>query len=119
MKNQQQKITINAAGKRLGRLASDIANVLNGKHVVAYTPNKAPDVSIEVTEASKMQITEKKKSDKIYERYSGYFGGRKEITLDQLIRTKGYSEALRRAVYGMLPSNRLRKIKMKNLLVKE
>ena len=119
MTEQKQKITISAAGKRIGRLATEIADMLNGKHIVDYAPNKAPDIVIEVSDASKMQITEKKKTDKIYERYTGYFGGRKEMTLSQLIEKKGCGEALRKAVYGMLPGNRLRKVKMKNLLINE
>ena len=119
MTNTQEKITINAAGKRLGCLATEIANTLNGKHTPEYAPNKAPNVLVEVANASQMQITEKKKNTKIYERYTGYFGGRREMTLAQLLEKKGYGEALRKAVYGMLPSNRLRKIKMKKLQVNE
>ena len=119
MTNTQEEITINATGKRLGCLASEIANMLNGKHTPEYVPNKAPNVLVKVANASRMQITEKKKNDKIYERYTGYFGGRKEMTLAELIEKKGYSEALRKAVYGMLPSNRLRKVKMKKLQINE
>lgn len=119
MTTQQEKININAAGKRLGRLATEVANMLNGKHLPTYMPNKAPTISIEVSNASQMQITEKKRTDKVYDRYTGYFGGRKEMTLSQLIEKKGYSEVLRRAVYGMVPGNRLRKVKMKNLHITE
>ena len=79
----------------------------------------APAVLVEVSDAAQMQITEKKKADKIYERYTGYFGGRKEMTLAQLIEKKGYREALRKAVYGMLPGNRLRRVKMNNLQITE
>ncbi len=119
MIHTQEKITISATGKRLGCLATEIANMLNGKHTPEYTPNKTPNILVEVANASQMQITEKKKNNKIYERYTGYFGGRKEITLAQLIEKKGYSEALRKAVYGMLPNNRLRKTKMKKLQINE
>lgn len=119
MSDQQQKIAINATGKRLGRLATEIADILNGKNLVAYAPNKAPNVLIEVSGASQMQVSEKKKKEKIYERYTGYFGGRREMTLSQLIEKKGCAEALRKAVYGMLPGNRLRKVKMKNLQITE
>ncbi len=119
MENTQEKISINAAGKRLGILASEVANLLNGKHMPEYAPNKAPNLVVEVSNAAQMQITEKKKIEKIYERYTGYFGGRKEMTLAQLIEQKGYGEALRKAVYGMLPGNRLRKVKMKKLQINE
>ena len=119
MTNTQEKISINAAGKRLGHLATEIANTLNGKHTPEYAPNKTPNILVEVSNAAQMQITEKKKVNKIYERYTGYFGGRKTATLAQVIEKKGYSEALRRAVYGMLPGNRLRKVKMKKLQINE
>ena len=119
MVHTEEKITINATGQRLGCLATEIANMLNGKHTPEYAPNKVPNTIVEVANASQMQITEKKKNSKIYERYTGYFGGRKEVTLAQLIEKKGYSEALRKAVYGMLPSNRLRKVKMKKLQINE
>ena len=119
MTNNQEKINIDAAGKRLGPLATEVADLLNGKHTPEYAPNKAPNILVEVANVGQMQITEKKKTNKIYERYTGYFGGRKEITLAQLIEKKGYREALRKAVYGMLPSNRLRKMKMKKLHIHE
>lgn len=110
---------LDATGKRLGRFASEIANVLNGKGSPAYAPNTVPDITVEVMNAARMQITEKKKKEKIYERYTGHFSGRKEETLARVIEKKGYGEALRKAVYGMLPNNRLRRIKMNNLHVNE
>ena len=115
MTTEQRVITIDAAGRRLGRLASEIALLLNGKDSAAYAPNVVPNVRIEVANASRLVLTEAKKKGKIYEHYSGYFGGRKETTLEQLIATKGYSAAVEKAVYGMLPSNRLRREKMKRL----
>ena len=119
MITNSEKITIDAAGKRLGRLATEVAGVLNGKHTAAYVPNRVSDTPVEVLNASKMQIMEKKMTDKVYGRYTGYFGGRKEMTLNQLIEKKGYGEVLRKAVYGMIPGNRLRKVKMKNLRINE
>lgn len=115
----KNKITIDAAGKRLGRLASDIAVLLNGKNDPGYMPNRAPDISVEVVNASAMQITEKKKSEKRYVRYTGYPGGLRKQTLADLAEKKGYAEVLRKAVYGMIPSNRLRKVKMKLLSITE
>lgn len=119
MKTKQEKVTIDAEGKRLGRLASEVAGMLSGKHMPVYAPNKVPDISVEVLNASKMQITEKKLAGKIYSRYTGYFGGKREMTLGQLVKKKGYSEALRKAVYGMIPGNRLRKVKMEKLYINE
>ena len=119
MKEQKETITIDARGKRLGRLATEIANILNGKNTPDYAPNRVPEVVVEVANAAQLQITEKKKAEKVYERYSGYFGGRKETTLAQMAEKKGYSEVLRKAVFGMLPNNRLRKEKIKQLHINE
>ena len=113
-----KKIGLDAAGKRLGRLASDIADMLNGKHSPAYMPNRVPDITVEVANASQMRIDERR-GGKVYDRYTGFFHGRKEITLTQLAEKKGYREVLRRAVYGMLPGNRLRSVKMNRLHIHE
>ena len=119
MTTATKKITMDATGKRLGRLASEIAGILNGKNMPDYIPNKVPSVQVEVENAAKMQITDRKKQEKIYERYTGYFGGRREVSLAQLLKKKGYREALRKAVYGMLPGNKLRNEKMKKLHINE
>ena len=112
-------VTIDATNRRLGRLASEIANILNGKDSASYRPNVAPNVTVSVSNASRMHITEKKRKTKVYDRYTGYFGGRRTVTLAQMIEKKGYGEPLRKAVYGMLPHNRLRAIKMKRLQIQE
>ncbi len=117
MKNEMRTITLDATGKRPGRLASEIADIVNGKDTVVYAPNQAPNVRVKVEHASRMHISEKKKKEKVYDRYSGYFGGRREETLAQVITKKGYGEVLRRAVYGMLPDNRLRTEKMKKIQI--
>ena len=114
-----KKNTFDATNKRLGRLATEIVDILNGKDTPDYMSNRVPDVTVEVLNVSRMQIDEKKKRGKVYDNYSGYFGGRREITLGQLIEKKGYAEALRRAVYGMLPNNRLRSVKMKKIHIQE
>ena len=111
--------TIDAAGKRIGRVASEAARVLMGKHLPTYEPNKAGDVSVSITNASQLEITEAKRDQKTYTRYSGYPGGLKTETLEQVIEKKGVSEAVRRAVYGMLPSNKLRAPRMKRLQISE
>ena len=119
MSTERRIVTLDATGKRLGRLASEIATILNGKDTENYAPNRIPDVRVEVTHASRLLFTDAKKKGKRYDSYSGYFGGRKEITLEQLIAKKGYREVLNKAVYGMLPNNRLRPEKLKRLHVHE
>lgn len=109
--------TIDASGKRLGRLASEVAALLAGKDKTDAVRNVVSPVSITVTNASKLLIDEKKRSQKRYDWYSGYPGGRRTLSLEQLIARAGYAEVLRKAVYGMLPHNRLRAKRMKQLTI--
>jgi len=93
---------IDATNKVLGRLASKIAILLNtGDKVI-------------VTNTDKIKITGKKLKKKVYYHHSGYPGGLKKITLEELMK-KDSREVLRKAVWGMLPKNKLRKQRIKNL----
>ena len=111
--------TIDAEGKSMGRVATEAASVLMGKNTVAFARNIAPDVSVRIVNASKAAISDKKKDEKVYTRYSGYPGGLKAETLAHLIDQKGYSEAFRRAVKGMLPKNKLQPVMLKHLFIEE
>lgn len=113
------EVTIDAKGKRLGRLASEIAIILNGKNTPMYAPNKIGDTKVNIVNASQLQITDKKKKQKKYVFYSGFFGGKKEVSMEQMIARKGHSEVIKKAVYGMLPGNRLRQLKMNKLKITE
>ena len=113
------KHVIDAQGKKLGRVASEAARLLMGKNSPEYVRNTAPEVSVVIDNASKLSLDEKKKTQKIYRHHSGFPGGLKESSLALLIEKKGTSEALKKAIYGMLPTNKLRKIMMKNLKVNE
>jgi len=110
--------TINIAGKKLGRVASEIAMKLMGKDTPAYTPNKVANVKVTVEGVDKMELSDKKLGEKEYQRYSGYPGGRKVFTMADVVAQHGAAEVLRKAVYGMLPANKLRKGAMKNLIIK-
>jgi len=110
---------IDAQGKKLGRIASETAMILMGKNRPNYRPNVAPAVRVIINNASKLSISEKKKDDTIYTSYSGYPGGLKETTLRATVEKKSYGEALRRAVYGMLPANKLRKVMLSHLVINE
>src|SRR5680860_27478 len=109
--------TIDAQEKKLGRVASEAAKILMGKNTATYKANVAPDVVVTITNASKLDISEKKRGDKIYTHYSGYPGGLKSETLGDVLDKKSHAEALKRAVYGMLPANRLRKIMLTHLVI--
>lgn len=111
--------TIDASGKRLGRVATEIATLLMGKHRTDAVRNVVAPVSVRVEHAGKLLIDERKRDQTEYDRYSGYPDGRKVLTMKQLIARKGYSELVRKAVYGMLPSNKLRPIRMKKLIISE
>lgn len=97
---------VDAAGKVLGRLASEIARRLRGKHKPEYTPHVDTGDYIVVINAEKIYVTGKKESDKVYHRYSGYQSGLKTIKLADL-RAKRPERLIEYAVRGMLPKNPL------------
>ncbi len=111
--------TIDATNKSLGRVASEAATYLMGKHSPQFVRNKVLDTQVTIINASKAKIDAKKLETKEYETYSGYPGGLKLRTMDNVVSKKGYSEVFKIAVYGMLPNNRLRAIMMKNLTITE
>lgn len=115
----QKQFTIDAAGRTLGRVASEAAKMLMGKTLASYTPNIRSDVKVTVVNASKIYSRERKRKSTIYTTYSGYPGGQKKESLAHLIERKGQSEAVRRAVQRMLPNNTMRTARMRNLIVTE
>ncbi|MCK4918306.1 MAG: 50S ribosomal protein L13 [Candidatus Pacebacteria bacterium] len=110
---------LDAKGEKLGRLATQIAILLMGKNKANFAKNELADVKVNVTNASKLDITKKKMKQTEYQRYSGFPGGRKVENMEKVIADKGYTEILNKAVYGMLPGNKLRPLIMKNLIIKE
>ena len=110
---------IDAEGKKMGRVASEAATILMGKNKATYERNAAPDVKVSIVNTSKASIDSKKKDDKEYVTFTGFRGGINTEKLGALIARKGTSEAFRRAVYRMLPSNSLRAKMMKNLTISE
>ena len=97
---------VDASGKVLGRLVSQIATYLRGKHKPEYTPHVDTGDYIVVINAEKVKVTGKKEKEKIYYRHSGYPGGIKETTLESL-RAKDPTRLIELAVKGMLPKNPL------------
>ncbi len=106
--------TIDANGKVFGRLASQIAILLMGKHKTNYDPSKDMGDVVIVKNIDKIKITGKKLEKEIYYRHSGYLGGLKEIPIKRIFE-KNPSFLLKKAVYGMLPKNKLRKRMIKRL----
>jgi len=111
--------TIDAKGKKLGRFASEVSILLLGKNKPAFQKHIPAPVKIQVINAAQLSIDSKKLKEKKYVRYTGYPSGLKKEPLERLIKRRGYAEALRRAIYGMLPSNKLRAVRMKNLFITE
>ena len=107
---------VDAQGKTLGRLASEIAKILLGKHKPVYVPHLDCGDYVIVVNAEKVRVTGKKLDQKFYYRHSGYPGGLKSINLrDQL--QKHPTRVLEAAVRGMLPKNRLGRAMIKKLKV--
>jgi len=97
---------VDAADETLGRLASRIARVLEGKHKPAYSPNLDSGDHVIVLNASRIAVSRDKRESKLYIRHSGYPGGYKEETLGHLLERRP-EEVIRRAVKGMLPRTKL------------
>jgi len=93
---------VDASGKTLGRLATEIARRLRGKHKPEYTPHMDTGDYIVVINAKEVKVTGKKTTDKIYHHHTGFPGGLKSITFDKLIEKKP-EKIIEKAVKGMLP----------------
>ena len=99
-------LLVDAEGQTVGRLATQIAQLLRGKHKVDYTPHQPGGDFVVVVNAEKVVFTGSKLDQKIYTRYSGYQGGLKEIRARDMLK-KRPQRVIERAVWGMLPKNRL------------
>jgi len=113
---QRDWYLVDATGKTLGRLASEIAKILMGKHKPTYTPHVDGGDFVVVVNAEKIHVTGKKLDRKIYYKHTLYPGGLKETPLRKMLQEKP-EEVIRLAVRGMLPKNRLRDRRMKRLKV--
>jgi large subunit ribosomal protein L13 len=110
---------IDAQGKSLGRVATEAAMALMGKDKAGYRPEKNTGVAVSIINASRVKITGLKLNQKFYKSYSGYPGGLKETKMKEVIVKKGYSEILKKAISGMMPKNRLHKLRMLSLTITE
>jgi large subunit ribosomal protein L13 len=107
---------VDAEGKTLGRMATQIADVLRGKRKPTYTPHVDVGDFVIVVNAAKVTVTGDKREKKLYWRHSGYPGGIRHQTLGTLLE-KRPEEVIRRAVKGMLPRNRLARQQLRKLKV--
>ncbi|MDI6814707.1 MAG: 50S ribosomal protein L13 [Dehalococcoidales bacterium] len=113
---ERQWHVIDASGKVLGRLASQVAGLLMGKHKPIFSPNLDTGDFVIVINADKVRVSGNKASQKVYYRHSGYPGGLKSITLEKMMQTNP-RRVIEHAVKGMLPHNRLGAAMIKKLRV--
>ncbi len=114
---ERQTHIIDATNKILGRLATEIAILLRGKHKPDFVPYKDKGDFVIVKNIKNIKLTGKKEEKKIYYHHSGYIGGLKKTPFKKLFE-RDPSEILRKAVWGMLPKNKLRARQIKRLSFK-
>ena len=107
---------IDAEGKTLGRLATEAASILRGKKKPIFTPHVDTGDYVIVINAEKVEVTGKKRKEKIYKRHTGYPGGLREITFEKL-QAKNPEEIIRHAIKGMMPDGKLGRQMYKKLKV--
>ena len=109
-------LVVDASGRTLGRLATQIADVLRGKRKPDYTPHCDVGDFVIVVNAEKVAVTGKKREEKLYHRHSGYPGGLRTRTLAEMLERRP-EEVIRKAVKGMMPRNRLARVQITKLKV--
>jgi large subunit ribosomal protein L13 len=107
---------VDAEGQTLGRLATEVAGILRGKNKPQYTPHVDTGDFVVVVNAEKVVVTGRKAEQKVYRRHSGYPGGLKTTTYEQMLERRP-TEILRRAVKGMMPKTRLARQQLRKLKI--
>ena len=113
---QRNWFVVDMEDKVLGRVATEIARVLRGKHKPVYSPSVDTGDFVVVVNASKLKLTGNKLADKMYHRHTGYPGGLRSINAEKLLASKP-EELIKKAVKGMLPKNKLGRQMFKKLKV--
>ena len=115
----KKTFTIDATGKTVGRVASEVAKALMGKKSADYTPHIHSDVKVTVSNASKLYTRERKMVNTTVTSYSGYHSGLRIKSLELIVKKGGYTALLKHAVSRMLPRNTMHTPRMKNLTITE
>lgn len=110
-----REIKIDGKDEIVGRLATKVAVLLQGKDLPTYDPRLSGDTTVVITNVDKIKFTGKKYEDKIYYHHTGYPGHLKSLTARQIF-AKDPKEILKKAVMGMLPRNKLRAVRIRNLV---
>ncbi|MFZ2150247.1 MAG: uL13 family ribosomal protein [Minisyncoccia bacterium] len=117
--NTREEKTIDAEGRTLGRVASEVAMSLMGKTKATFERNKYSGFPVKVVNASKLRITAKKLEEIFHTRYSGIPGGLRILKGTETAEKRGLKELVKLATYQMLPDNKLRRTMMKNLKIED
>jgi large subunit ribosomal protein L13 len=117
--NTKEEKTINAEGRTLGRVASEVAMSLMGKTSASFERNKYSGFPVKVVNASKLKITAKKLDEIFHTRYSGIPGGLRVLKGTETTEKRGLKELIKLATYQMLPDNKIRRTMMKNLKIED
>ena len=117
--NEKTIKTIDASGRTLGRVASEVAMSLMGKTKTTFERNVYSGLPVKVVNASKLRITAKKLEEIYHTRYSGIPGGLRILKGTETAQKRGLKELIKLATYQMLPGNKLRRIMMKNLKIED
>jgi large subunit ribosomal protein L13 len=113
---QRQWHVLDASGQVLGKLATQAATLLMGKHKPIFSPNMDTGDFVVIINAEKVRFSGNKEEKKLYYRHSGYPGGLKSVTLEKMMQADP-TRVIEKAVRGMLPTNRLRAVRIKKLKV--
>jgi len=111
--------TIDAKGKKLGRIASQIAHLLMEKDSPYFEKHRKAGAQVTVVNASKLSLTDKKQTGKTYANFTGHVGGLSFETMRELAARRGFRDVLFRAVRRMIPKNKLRPAILKRLIISE
>jgi large subunit ribosomal protein L13 len=115
----KKEVTIDAEGRTLGRVASQVAMSLMGKTSPSFERNKYSGFPVKVVNASKLRITAKKLEEIFHTRYSGIPGGLRVLKGTETASKRGLKELIKLATYQMLPDNKIRRTMMKNLKIED
>ncbi len=110
--------TIDATNRTLGRVSSEAAHALLGKRSVHFAKNIALPIKVTIVNAHKLHLPERRTKGKVYTRYTGYPGGFFKTSMADMVAKKGIAFVITKTVDGMIPRNKLRVPRMKNLIVK-
>jgi len=119
IKSKYEEKTIDASGRTLGRVATEVAMSLMGKTKVTFQRNVYSGVPVKVVNASKLRITPRKLAEIYHTRYSGIPGGLRVLSGTETAEKKGYKELIKLSTFQMLPDNKLRREMMKHLKIED